>query len=76
MANEKKCLKCGGAITEGFIIDHGDYNARRQQVWVEGAPEASFWQGLKTSGKNAFNVRAFRCTNCDFLEFYTAEKAI
>ncbi len=70
-----KCAKCGGAISEGLILDRGHYNAKQQQVWVEGAPEESFWKGLQTSGKQAFHVRAYRCDECGFLEFYTAEEA-
>ena len=74
--NEKnKCAKCGGVMIEGFIIDHGHYQVKQQQVWVEGQPEASFWEGLKTTNRDAFNVKAFRCADCNFLEFYTTEKA-
>jgi predicted nucleic-acid-binding Zn-ribbon protein len=75
MAAKNECAKCGGAMSEGFVIDHGDYQVKQQQIWVEGEPQASFWSGLKTSGKQAYNVRAFRCENCNFLEFYTAEEA-
>lgn len=69
------CSKCSGAMSEGIILDRGHANAKQQQTWVEGAPEPSFWSGLKTSGKRAFNVRAFRCEDCNILEFYTAEEA-
>lgn len=65
-----KCGKCGGATAEGFIFDRGDGDYRRQQTWVEGAPQSSFWTGVKTSGKTAFLVRAMRCAGCGFLEFY------
>ena len=61
-------------MTEGFVIDHGDMQIKQQQIWVEGAPETSFWSGIKTSGRAAFNVRALRCARCGFLEFYAAEK--
>ena len=74
MANEMKCPKCGGATTGGFIIDHGHMHVRTQQIWVEGAPEASFWKGLKTSGRAIYTVRAMRCADCGFLEFYAADK--
>ena len=74
MAAENKCSKCRGAMTEGFILDHGDYEYKRQQIWVEGAPESSFWSGIKTSGRDAFNVQVFRCVDCNYLEFYTKEK--
>jgi hypothetical protein len=74
MSKEIKCSKCGGAMEEGFILDHGDYEYKRQQIWVEGAPEPSFWSGIKTSGRMAFNVQAQRCVGCNFLEFYTTDK--
>ena len=61
-------------MIEGFVLDHGDYQIKQQQIWVEGKPEESFWSGLKTSGREAFNVRALRCAGCGYLEFYTAEK--
>jgi predicted nucleic-acid-binding Zn-ribbon protein len=74
MTTKDECSKCGGTMSEGFVIDYGDYQVKQQQIWVEGEPQASFWSGLKTSGKQAFKVRAFRCENCNFLEFYTAEE--
>jgi len=74
MASEMKCPKCSGDMSDGFIIDYGDYNAKRQQIWVEGPPEESFWSGIKTAHKKAFNVQAFRCADCKFLEFYTTDK--
>ena len=56
---------------EGFIIDHA---LKQQQVWFEGQPEPSFLSGIKTSGRKSFKVQAFRCADCNFLEFYTTEK--
>ena len=70
MADNMNCSKCGGESTEGFVFDRGDYNVRMQQTWVEGAPESSTWSGLKTSDRAIFNVRAMRCADCGFLEFY------
>ncbi len=61
-------------MTEGFVLDYGDYQIKQQQVWVEGQPEPSFWSGLKTSGREVFTVRALRCNNCGYLEFYTTGK--
>lgn len=61
-------------MREGFVLDLGDYQIKQQQVWVEGEPEPSFWSGLKTNDRDAFNVQAFRCAVCNFLEFYTTEK--
>jgi len=75
METESKCSKCDGVMVNGFILDHGHYDSKRQQIWVEGQPEASFWSGIKTSNRDAFKVQAFRCADCNFLEFYTSEKA-
>ncbi len=62
-------------MVDGFIVDHGHYQYKAQQIWVEGKPEASFWSGLKTSGKDAFYVSALRCLNCGKLELYAGEPA-
>lgn len=75
MTDKEKCIKCSGAIMKGFVFDRGDANYKRQQTWVEGEPEESFWSGISTSGKTAFNVRATRCGGCGFLEFYADDKA-
>ena len=61
-------------MTEGFLLDRGHYNSKMKQIWVEGAPEKSFWSGIKTTDKNAYYVQALRCGDCGFLEFYTTDK--
>ena len=61
-------------MIEGFILDHGHHQIKQQQIWVEGQPESSFWSGIKTSGREAYNVQTLRCADCNFLEFYTTEK--
>jgi hypothetical protein len=61
-------------MQEGFVFDRGDYSVKMKPVWVEGAPEESFWSGLKTKNKTMYTVRAFRCPDCNYLEFYTAEE--
>lgn len=73
MAEEITCPNCGGRMMTGFIYDRGHYEYKQQQVWVEGEPEQSFWSGLKTSGREAHNVLAYRCKSCSRLEFYTAD---
>ena len=74
MTVQVTCPKCKSAMQEGFVFDRGDYNIKTMPVWVEGAPEESFWNGLKTKNKQMFTVRSCRCPNCNYLEFYTAEK--
>ena len=73
MAAEKICPKCTGGMIEGFILDRS-YGTNLQEVWVEGIPEKSFWSGIKTNHKLTFKVGAFRCGDCNFLEFYTTER--
>ncbi len=72
---EDKCIKCDSTMKQGFVFDRSDGNQKQQQIWVEGTAEKSLWSGIKTSGKTAFNVRANRCGNCGFLEFYADSKA-
>ena len=60
-------------MQEGFILERGHYNQKLVTQWIEGVPERAFWDGLKLSGRKQYNVMAFRCTRCGFLEFYTGE---
>jgi len=65
-----KCPKCGAVMEQGFLLDLGHANARRQSQWVAGEPETSFWLGLKTSDRPVLEVTTFRCSHCGFLESY------
>ena len=57
-------------MSEGFVLDLGDYNSRNQQKWVEGPPTRSFWYGIKTEDRDAFTVTTYRCERCGYLESY------
>jgi hypothetical protein len=57
-------------MEQGFLLDLGHANARRQSQWVAGEPETSFWLGLKTSDRPVLEVTTFRCSHCGFLESY------
>jgi hypothetical protein len=57
-------------MERGFVIDHGEGDRGKVSQWVAGAPEPSFWAGVKTRGKERHHVAAFRCTRCGYLEFY------
>lgn len=74
MSIEIICPKCKSSMQEGFVLDHGDYQVKMKPIWVEGAPEESFWTGLKTKNRAMYTVRAYRCPQCNYLEFYTAEE--
>jgi predicted nucleic-acid-binding Zn-ribbon protein len=74
MSAKNKCVKCGTEMVDGFVLNHGDYASKGQQIWVAGQPESSLWSGLKTSDRDIFKVQAFRCADCIFLEFYTTDR--
>jgi hypothetical protein len=74
-ANMNECPKCHGRMSEGFVLDHGDYNAKKLQEWIEGEPVKSFWHGYHTKDREAFVVKTFRCERCGFLESYAQTPA-
>jgi hypothetical protein len=67
---ELRCPKCGGAMEKGIMTDHFNYTSKVQSEWVSGAPELSFWTGVKITGKKRLKVVAYRCTGCGYLESY------
>jgi hypothetical protein len=65
------CAKCGRAMEAGFVLDH-THGAVMQSVWIDGAPERSFWTGVKTKGRRRLPVTTYRCPKCGYLESYAA----
>lgn len=67
------CPRCRRGMERGFLLDreHGGYRAGE---WVEGAPQRSFWTGVKTRGKERIPITAYRCEACGYLEFYATEE--
>ena len=47
----RACPKCQGRMTEGFIVDSGDYGTASVSTWQGGEPKKSFWTGLKQDKK-------------------------
>ena len=56
-------------MEEGFLLDK-THGANLNSHWVAGAPDRSFWTGVKVRGKRLVAVRTFRCTSCGLLESY------
>lgn len=69
MPNTGPCPKCGGAMAEGFVKDVG-YGTQAPSSWIEGAPVRSIWTGVKLKGRAQYQIAAFRCNRCGFLEHY------
>ena len=65
---EMICPRCGNPMTTGYLLDNSQ--APKPLEWVEGAPEKSFWSGVKLKGRRRFPVVADRCERCGFLELY------
>ena len=72
MARGLECLRCSGAMERGFVIDKAHYSVPDTQNWVEGAPERSFWMGLRMKGREVVPVVTWRCERCGYLESYAA----
>ncbi|HYD12351.1 MAG TPA: PF20097 family protein [Allosphingosinicella sp.] len=71
MARSHTCPKCQSAMVEGFVLDY-TYGAYSVSGWMEGAPEKSFWTGIKLRGKKPVEIATWRCRSCGFLESYAA----
>lgn len=65
-----ECMRCGGPMEQGFVADKAHYSLPETQNWVEGAPEKSFWTGLKMKDRDILPVSTFRCEKCGLLESY------
>ena len=64
------CPKCNGSMSEGFIVDHGDYGAAHVSTFQAGEPRKSFWTGLKQSKEDQIAVTTLRCGRFGYLESY------
>ena len=72
--NAPECPKCHHPMELGFVLDKGHYNAPNPPEWLEGEPVRSFWEGVKTKGRERHGVQTFRCTKCGYLESYATEE--
>jgi predicted nucleic-acid-binding Zn-ribbon protein len=59
------CPKCQNAMEVGFLPD-ATYG---QHVWFQGVMPNSIVASLRQD-KQKFDVTAYRCVGCGFLEFY------
>jgi hypothetical protein len=54
----------------GFILDRGRYDSKTVSQRVEGAPDRSFWAGIKINDRDKFQVTTYRRSGCGYLESY------
>ena len=64
------CPKCGGSMSEGFVVDHGDYGSAHVSTYQAGEPRKSIWTGLKQNKEEQFEIVTLRCNRCGYLENY------
>ena len=65
----RSCAKCSTLMVGGYLLDH-KHGAVTQSQWVEGAPEISYWVGLKTDERPVLPLVSFRCPKCWYVELY------
>jgi Zn ribbon nucleic-acid-binding protein len=65
------CVKCGGEMEFGLMVDAQGDAAERSAQWVRGRPDTTAWlQRFKASGTDRIEVKTLRCVQCGFLEMY------
>jgi hypothetical protein len=57
-------------MEEGFVPDRGDHSRVVPSLWVQGAPEKSFFTGVKLRGKQKHEVTVYRCPRCGLMKLY------
>ena len=70
MDSHNQCPKCNREMKQGFILDHKDYASSVVAQWQPGEPRKSFWRGVQTKDGPQYEITAYRCTVCGYLESY------
>ena len=68
MQGPVECIRCHAKMGPGWVVDNT--HARYQENWSPGAPQRSFWTGLKLEKDKIIPVTTFRCPSCGYLESY------
>ena len=71
---QNSCPKCKGEMEPGVIPDMG-YGRVWVSGWQPGAADKGPLGGLKMRGKARYEVTAYRCKACGFLESYAVTPA-
>jgi hypothetical protein len=68
---QPNCPFCRERMERGFILD-GQHGRLVDAQWYEGAPQRSFWTGIKIKNVKHHPILSFRCPRCGFLANYAA----
>lgn len=74
MMPPRDCLRCNGRLEAGFVVDQGHYGSSAIETWYAGKVERSFWSGIRTKGRDSYEVTTWRCTKCGMLESYAGAR--
>jgi hypothetical protein len=56
-------------MDRGFLLESTQRGAAETK-WMHGAPEPSFWMGIKTAGKDLVAVEAYKCPRCHVVKLF------
>ncbi|WP_437724857.1 hypothetical protein [Sorangium sp. So ce861] len=66
-----RCIRCGGELEKGFILDKDDSGIGSQADWASGDPNTSFWRfSAVQSGNRILPIVSYRCVSCGRLESF------
>jgi len=77
MIDDPTCPKCSSKMEKGFILDRTYFPSSHRaesSLRVEGAPERSFWTGVKIKGRKQCFIDTYRCSRCGLLESYASRQ--
>ncbi len=67
--DHRECPKCKLHMERGYILDNA-HGGLLVASWVESTPVKSRWKGLDIKGKRAFELVAYRCVGCGYVDLY------
>ncbi|MBC7833643.1 MAG: hypothetical protein H7Y88_00900 [Phycisphaerales bacterium] len=69
-----QCPKCSSPM-EGGVVADGVHAGERVALWVRGYMKRSWlgYEKLSPDPQDRFQIAAFRCTQCGFIEHYAVE---
>ena len=71
-SEDRKCLRCGGQMIAGRILDHSDRLLFIQRRWYQGRAQMGFF-GVRSDGPS-YQLDTFRCDQCGTLESIAVRK--
>ena len=71
----KKCPKCQGNMSDGFMIDRGYQFSISPMRWYQGQPVKKLWFGLvRLVWSDRYPIHAYCCDQCGFIEHYVHDR--